>query len=347
MTAIAEPDAAAPARRPRTGRRLVALGVALAVLALAVVASICVGSALLPLGTVWRAFTEPDGSTAQITVTEARVNRTVLGLVVGAALGTAGALIQALTRNPLADPGILGVNAGAAFAVVLGVAFFGVTSTAQYLPFALAGAVAASVLVYAIASGGTGAPSPARLTLVGIALGAVLIGISQTLALIDVETFDRMRFWMVGSITDRPSDAAAVIAPLVGIGLLLTVFVARPLNALALGEDLARTVGARIGPTRIVVFLAVTLLCGAATAAAGPISFVGLMVPHAVRWITGPDWRWILVFTVVLAPVLVLVSDVIGRVVVLPGELQVGIITALIGAPVLVVLVRRRRAAGL
>lgn len=198
-----------------------------------------------------------------------------------------------------------------------------------------------------IAGGGRGAPTPVRLTLVGIALAAVLTGMSQTLALLDVQTFDRMRFWGAGTIADRPEGTLAAIAPFVLTGLVIALLVAHPLNALALGEDLARTVGARTGGTRLLVVVAVTLLCGAATAAAGPISFVGLMIPHAVRWVTGPDWRWILAFSAVLAPVLMLVSDMIGRLVVLPGELQVGVVTAFVGAPVLIVLVRRARARAL
>lgn len=347
VTSIAPTAAPAPPQAPSTRRRLIALAAALAVLAVAIVLSLCIGSAMLPLDVVVRAFTDPDGSTSQITVTSARVDRTVLGLLVGIALGVAGALIQALTRNPLADPGILGVNAGAAFAVVIGIAAFGLTRTAEFMPFALAGAVAAAIAVYLLASGGRAAPDPVRLTLVGIALAAVLSGISQTLALIDQETFNRMRFWLVGTITDRPPDAAASVLPFIMMGLVLAIAVARPLNALALGEDLARTLGARLGLTRVLTFAAVTLLCGAATAAAGPIAFIGLMVPHAVRWITGPDWRWILAFTMVLAPALLLIADVLGRVIVLPAELPVGIVTALIGAPVLIVLVRRRKAATL
>ena len=261
------------------------LGLALAVLALGntIVLSVAVGSAFLPLDVVVGAFTDPDGSVAQITVSVARVDRTVLGVLVGAALGASGALIQALTRNPLADPGILGVNAGAGFAVALAVAFLGVTRISQYLPFALLGAVVAAVVVYAIAGGGRSSPTPLRLTLVGVAFGAVLMGMTQALALVDTQTFDRMRFWGAGTITDRPGGTIAAIAPFVLIGLLLALVCAHPLNQVALGDDSARAAGVRVGLLRIGVVLAVTLLCGAATAAAGPISFVGLMVPHVVR----------------------------------------------------------------
>nr|WP_231492317.1 iron chelate uptake ABC transporter family permease subunit [Glycomyces sp. NRRL B-16210] len=312
---------------------------------LAIAASLAVGSAPLPLTTVWAALTRPDGSLDHLTVLDLRVPRTALAVLVGAALGLSGALIQALTRNPLADPGILGVNAGAGFAIVLGVALFGVTRIQQYLWLGFAGAVIAALVVYVIAARGPGGANPIRLTLVGVALSAVLSGASSTLALIDPQTFDRMRYWGAGSIADRPDGTIAAILPFIAAGLLLGLACARPLNALALGDDMARAVGARITFTRAAGMVAVTLLCGAATAAAGPIGFIGLMVPHAVRWLTGPDQRWVLPFSLILAPVLLLVADVIGRLVVWPAELQVGVVTALIGAPVLIALVRRAKAA--
>ncbi|MEV0522482.1 iron chelate uptake ABC transporter family permease subunit [Streptomyces sp. NPDC050439] len=346
--ALATTAAPPPTTPSRHGtRRLLGLGVAFGVLFVAVLLSVAIGSAMLPLDVVWQALTAPDGSASHATVSDARVDRTLLGILVGVCLGVAGALIQALTRNPLADPGILGVNAGAGFAVTLGVAVFGITRIEQYLPFAFGGAIAGSAVVYLAASGGRGGPSPVRLTLVGVAFAAVLSGISQTLALIDTETFDRMRFWGAGTITDRPSGIATTILPFVLAGLLIALCCARPLNAMALGDDAARAVGLRVGATRTGVVIAVALLCGAATAAAGPLMFVGLMVPHAVRRLTGPDWRWILAYSAVLAPAIVLVADVLGRLIVIPTELQVGVMMPLIGAPVLIVLVRRSRARAL
>nr|WP_255672196.1 iron chelate uptake ABC transporter family permease subunit [Glycomyces amatae] len=324
---------------------MLGLAASVAALALATAVSLAVGSAPLPPSTVWAALTAPDGSLDHLTVLDLRLPRTLLALLVGAALGLAGALIQALTRNPLADPGILGVNAGAGFAIVLGVALFGVTRIQQYLWLGFAGAVTAAVVVYVIAARGPGGVNPLRLTLVGVALSAVLSGASSTLALIDPRTFDRMRFWGAGSIADRPDGTIAAILPFILIGLALGLACARPLNALALGDDMARAQGARIVLTRTAGVVAVTLLCGAATAAAGPIGFIGLMIPHAVRWLTGPDQRWILPFSLVLAPVLLLVADVLGRLVVWPAELQVGVVTALIGAPVLILMVRRAKAA--
>jgi iron complex transport system permease protein len=328
-------------------RRLLWLAVAVLVLVVAVVFSLAVGSATLPWSTVRDALLHPDGGVDHLTVTALRLPRTVLGVVAGAALATAGALIQALTRNDLADPGILGVNAGAGFAVVLAVAVLGVTRIQDYLAFAFLGAVLAAALVWVIATRGAGGASPVRLVLVGVALGAVLTGAANSLALIDPQTFDRMRYWGAGTLADRPAGTVTVIAPFVLVGLVLALALAWQLNGLALGDDLARSIGVRLGVVRALGMIAITLLCGAATAAAGPIGFVGLMVPHAVRWFTGPDQRWVLPFSLVLGPVLVLTADIVGRVVVRPAELQVGVLTALIGAPVLIVLVRRRRATGL
>jgi len=309
------------------------------------VLGLLIGSGDVPLSAVLPALTDPDGSPTHAAVA-ARLDRVLLGVAAGAGFGVAGALIQALTRNPLADPGILGVNAGASFAVVVGVLVFGISRVEQYLPFAFGGAVAATVLVYGIASQGRTVPTPVRLTLVGVALAAVLGGLTQSLRLVDRETFDRMRFWGVGTLADRPAESLAVAGPWILAGLVIAALCAHPLNAVALGDDLAVTVGAKVGRTRVLVVVAVTVLCGAAVAVAGPIAFVGLMVPHAVRWWTGPDQRWILAFTVVLAPALLVGADVLGRVMA-PHEIDVGVVTALLGAPVLIALVRRRKASAL
>jgi iron complex transport system permease protein len=339
-------DRPAGLARTNAGRGL-GLLVAVAVLVLAIALSLVVGSKPVPLGTVWDALTGYDGSGDHVIIRDLRLPRTVVGLLVGTALGVSGALIQSMTRNPLADPGILGVNAGAGFAVVLAVAFLGLTDIQSFIWFAFAGAIVATVAVYAIGSQGRGGATPVRLTLAGVALGAVLSGISQGITLLDPTAFDRMRFWVAGSLAGRTMEMAGTVAPFVVVGLVIALVVARPLNTIALGDDLASSLGAHVGRTRVLVGVAVTLLCGAATAAAGPIGFVGLMVPHVARWAVGPDQRWILPYSAVLAPVLLLVSDVVGRVVVMPGELPVGIVTAFVGAPVLIALVRRTKASGL
>lgn len=270
-----------------------------------------------------------------------RIPRTVLGLIVGAALGLAGAVMQALTRNPLAEPGLLGVNSGASAAVVTAISFFGVTSLTGYVWFAFAGAAIVSVAVYLL--GGSRSATPVRLALAGTAVTAALYGYVNAVQLLDSAALDRLRFWTVGSLASANTETLGKVWPFIALGVLLTLFIARPLNALEMGDDTARSLGAHLTRTRVLAMLAVTLLCGAATAACGPIVFIGLMIPHLVRAITGPDMRWILPYAAVLSPVLLLGADVVGRVIARPSELQVGIVTALLGGPVFIHLVRRKR----
>lgn len=330
-----------------TAARLAGLLLALGVLVLIGLLSVAVGAKSIPLGVVWDALINPDGSFDALAVTELRVPRTFLGIGVGAALGLAGALMQALTRNPLADPGILGVNAGAAFAVVLAIFIFGLTTPLGYVWFAFVGAAGASVVVYLLGSGGRGGATPVRLALAGTAVTFALYAFVQAITLTDLETFNSFRFWEVGSLAGRDSEIIWQVAPFLAAGALLTLSLGHSLNAIALGEETGQALGASITRTRVLGALAVTLLCGAATAAAGPIAFVGLTIPHVARVLTGPDQRWILPYSMVLGPVLLVGADVVGRIVVRPGELEVGIVTALVGAPVFVALVRRKRIAQL
>jgi iron complex transport system permease protein len=330
-----------------TPARIVGLVVALAVLAVALFLSVVVGTRGIGIGEVWGYLFANDGSENAYIVRELRLPRTTLGLVVGIALGVSGALIQALTRNPLADPGILGVNAGAGFAVAIGVGFFGVTTINGYLWFAFVGAIVVTVIVYVLGSAGAGAATPVRLTLVGVALGAVLGGFTGTIALLNPDNFEKLRNWGVGSLAGRGWDVVAAVAPFILIGVAIAILCTGALNAIALGDDLARTLGANVALVRVFVIIAVTLLAGAATAAAGPIAFVGLMIPHIARWFIGPDQRWIMAYTIVCAPVLLVLSDVVGRIISAPIELEAGIVTAFVGAPVLILLARRRKLSGL
>jgi len=319
----------------------------LAGLVVTVAASLALGSNPLSPAEVWRVLRADDGSEAALIVWSLRVPRTVLGILTGAAFGVAGALIQAITRNPLADPGILGVNAGAGFAVTVGVAAFGISGAGGYVWFAFVGAAAATLLVHVIGSAGRGLASPVTLVLAGVALGAVLGGFSTFLTLIDPDTFRSLRAWGVGSIAGATHAETLSVAPFLAVGLLLAVAISGPLNSVALGDDLAASLGTHVVRTRALGIVAVTLLAGGATALTGGIAFVGLMVPHVVRWFTGPDQRWIVAYSALAAPVLVLAADVTGRVVGRPGEVQVGIVTAVLGAPVLIALVRRRKVSGL
>lgn len=317
----------------------------MAVLAVVAVLGIAVGAKQIPLDQVWHGVFHYSGSDTDVVIRDVRFPRTLLGLLVGAALGLAGTVMQALTRNPLADPGVLGINAGASAAVVTAISFFGVTSLAGYVWWAFAGAAAVSVAVYVL--GGTRSATPVRLALAGTALTAVLVGYINAVNLLDTAALDKMRFWTVGSLAAATLPTVTRIAPFLAVGAVLALLLARPLNALALGDDQARALGTRLTRTRVLAMLTVTLLCGGATAACGPIVYVGLMVPHAVRALTGPDLRWILPYSAVLSPVLLVGADVLGRVVARPGELQVGIVTALVGGPVFIFLVRRRRMAQL
>ncbi|WP_176956556.1 MULTISPECIES: iron ABC transporter permease [unclassified Streptomyces] len=340
--------AAAPAPAPPGRRHLLrsaGLVASLAVLAVVAVLGIAVGAKQIPLDQVWHGVFHYSGSDTDVVIRDVRVPRTLLGLIIGAALGLAGTVMQALTRNPLADPGVLGINAGASAAVVSAISFFGVTSLSGYVWFAFAGAAVVSVAVYVL--GGTRGATPVRLALAGTALTAVLVGYINAVNLMDTAALDKMRFWTVGSLASATLPTVGRIAPFLAVGGVLALLLARPLNALALGDDQARALGARLTRTRVLAMLAVTLLCGGATAACGPIVYVGLMVPHVVRAITGPDMRWILPYSAVLSPVLLLGADVLGRVVARPGELQVGIVTAVVGGPVFIYLVRRRRMAQL
>lgn len=334
----------APPAVSTVGRRQAnrALGLLGSVLLLLVVLglSLAVGAKPLSLGEAWDGLFDSTAPAYSV-VTEMRLPRTLLGLLAGVALGVAGCVMQALTRNPLADPGLLGINAGASAAVVSAISFLGISTYSGYVWFAFAGAAVVSVLVYAV-GGGRGA-TPARLALAGTALNAALISYVNAVQLLDSATLDRMRFWTVGSLAGSGMDNVVRLAPFAVLGLMVALALARPLNAMALGEDSARALGASPSVTKVGSIVAITLLCGSATAACGPIVFVGLMVPHLVRSLTGPELRWMLPYCAVLAPVLLLGADVAGRVLARPGELQVGIVTAVLGGPVFLYFVRRRR----
>lgn len=310
--------------------------------------SLVLGARPIAVSSVVDALFAFDGSSVDhIAIMDYRLPRTLLALLCGAGFGVSGALIQATTRNPLADPGILGVNAGAAFFVTLSVGLFGFHSIQATLWFSLLGAVLVTLAVYGLGIAGRGGATPVRMVLAGVALSAVLGGISSSITLWNPQAFDAMRQWSVGSVAGRNMAVVTAIAPFIGLGLVIALMSARLLNAVALGEDLARALGASLVRTRILTLVAVTLLAGAATAACGPIGFVGLMVPHAVRWFTGPDQRQILPLTMIYAPVLMLAADIAGRLVLYPGELEAGVVTAFLGAPVLIALARRKQAVGL
>ena len=324
---------------------LLLLGLALAVIAML---SLATGARAIPLENVWTALVAFDpNATEHRIIWDLRMPRTVVGLMVGAALGLAGAVLQGATRNPLADPSILGIHAGASLAVVLGVAVLGMTQLSTYAWMAFAGAGAAMLVVYSVASLGREGATPVKLALAGAAITAVLHSIINAILLTSPRTLDEIRFWQVGSLSGRSMDIALQVAPFLAVGMILALATARLLDGLSMGDDVARALGQRIGLSRGMAGLAAVILAGASTAAAGPIAFVGLTVPHVARAITGPGYRWILPYSMLLAPILLLGADVLGRVIAPPGEVQVGIVTAFLGAPFFIALVRRRKLASL
>lgn len=323
-------------------RRVILLVVAAAVLLAAAVASVAVGAVDLAPAQIWHALVVGTGSDTDLVVREIRVPRTILGVCVGAALGCAGALIQTLTRNPLAEPGLLGVTAGAAFALNLGVLAGAAGTQAGQLVLAVVGAATAAVAVYAV-----GRTSPLRLVLAGVALSAVLLGVSLGLRLMFPDVLDAFRFWSVGSLAGSEGKPLLVPAVVVLAALVGAAVVAGPLTALALGDDVAQALGARVARTRLGVLVLVTLLTGVATAVAGPIAFVGLMVPHLARRFAGGSVRWLLAFSALFGPALLLLSDVGARLLLPTGEVPVAVVTAFVGGPVLIWAVRRYGASAL
>ncbi|MEV5595773.1 iron ABC transporter permease [Streptomyces sp. NPDC052496] len=316
-------------------------GAALALLP-AVLLSLAVGSRpFAPSEVLGALLYGGDGDAAQV-VRLLRLPRTLIGLLVGAALALAGTAMQAVTRNPIADPGVLGISQGASVGVVLALSFLGVHTPGGYVWFAFAGAGIAAVIVYAIAAGGRGGATPVKLALSGAAVNALLVAGTTAVLTTKAAALDEFRFWQVGSLTGRDSAVAAQLWPFLAAGAVLVLSVARGLDALALGEDVAKGLGQNVAAVRAVAGLGAAVLTGAGVAAAGPIAFVGLAVPHLARAAVGGGHRWLLPMAALLGPVVVLVSDTVGRVLFPPSEVPAGVLTALLGVPFLVVLVRRR-----
>lgn len=336
--------------RPRVTQRISPLtraawsiGFGLLALFVAIVLSLALGSkSISPLDVLHGLFGQGEASVVAI-VGQLRLNRTIIGLICGAALGLAGCLMQALTRNPIADPGILGVNAGASLGVAIGVLLTGTLSVSTTVWFAMAGAAAAASAVFFLSASQRGDNSPIRLTLSGVALGAILGGITQAVVLSNEKVLDVFRFWQVGSLTARTFSDALPIIPVIAVGVVLALALSGPLNALALGDDSALSLGSNPARTRILGLITLTILSGCATALAGPISFIGLITPHIIRRITGPDMRILLPTSMLAAPALLLISDTIGRLIGGGAEVSVGIVTAFIGGPLLIVLLSRTR----
>ncbi|MFK0245473.1 FecCD family ABC transporter permease [Amycolatopsis azurea] len=324
-----------------TGRSAL-LGAALLGLVVVAVLSVGIGAHAIAPGEVVRALLGDGNPSDRAVVLDIRMPRAVLAIGVGAALAVGGVLVQALSRNALAEPGVLGVTAGAGFAIAVGSAFGLAASAPAELGLAVVGAVGASTLVYAV-----GSRSPLRLVLAGTALSAVLLGLTLGLRLLFPDTFDVYRFWSVGSLAGREQAPTTVPLIVIGLSLLGAFAVSRQLNAIALGETVAHTLGANVARVRAITLLLITLMAGAATALAGPILFVGLIVPHLARRVAGASIPWLIAYAALLGPVLMLVADVGSRVLLPTGEVPVAIVTAFLGGPVLIWAVRKYGAAPL
>ncbi|MFF7291110.1 FecCD family ABC transporter permease [Microbacterium sp. NPDC008134] len=341
-------DTSAPPPRATRARLIAVLAIAVTCVALLVILSSIVGTRMLSPTDLWKAITAFDPTDdAHLLLMNRRLPRAVLALLVGAALGAAGVVMQSLTRNPIAEPGLLGVNAGAAVGVAASVALVGIVAPVAYFGAALVGAAVAGALVMMLGGARRGS-DPVRLVLAGAALSVVLGALAQIIIVNgDEQVFDRYRAWAVGSLAGRDLEVLAPTAILVGIGLVMALLLSRALDAASLGPETARALGIRPAVVWSVAGLAVVVLAGGATAAAGPIAFVGLTAPHVARLLVGSDHHRMLPTAMMLGAALVLVADVLGRVVAPPGEVGVGIMVAILGGPFFVALVRRRRLAPL
>lgn len=319
--------------------RLLALFAAMSILALA---SLMIGTRDVPLAEVLSALRGETQTIAQAAVS-ARIPRTVLALLAGAALGLAGAVMQGVTRNPLADPGILGVNIGASLAVVIAIAWFGITSSQAFVWTAIAGAGTTAVFVYLIASLGRGGATPLKLALAGAASSIAFSSLVIAVVLPRADIAGGIRSWQIGGVGGATFDRMLPVLAFFAVGFLICLLSARRLNSLALGDELAAGLGERVAFARGSATLGAILLCGATTALCGPIGFVGLVVPHACRLLVGPDHRWLLPFSALGGAALLTASDIAGRIAARPSELDVGIVTALIGGPFFIHIVRRQK----
>jgi len=341
VTTDAETPDAAFVRRPAPVRTFWIV-LAVAALAAAVFASVAIGSRHVGLTDIWRALLGHEDTLNEAAVTK-RIPRTILAVVVGAALAMAGAVMQGVTRNPLADPGILGVNMGAALAIVVGITMFGLSSVTSYVWVALVGAGLSAVFVYTVGSLGRGGATPLKLALAGTATTVAFVSLIRAFILPRGDVSGVFLSWEIGGVGGASFGSLRQVAPFLIVGFVVALAVARPLNSLALGDELATGLGERVAVTRAFAAIGAVLLCAGSVAAAGPIIFVGLVAPHVCRLVVGLDHRWLLPFSAVLGAVLLTVADVLGRVVARPDEIDVGILAALVGAPFFIYIVRKQK----
>jgi iron complex transport system permease protein len=312
------------------------------ILLICLIYSITLGARDIPLRTILTSFTTFDNSFDHLVIQTVRLPRSLMALAVGAALAVSGAMMQGLTRNPLAETGILGIEAGGALAVVMTLFLFGSSSLSVYAAVAFLGAAVAAVSVYGLGTLGRGGATPLNLTVAGAAMTAFISSITTAILIVSQRTLEEIRFWLAGSLAGRDFDLFLQVLPFLAIGLLLAFALGRQITTLSLGEDIAKGLGQETIWIKLLTATSVVLLAGSSVAIAGPIGFVGLVVPHAVRFFIKTDYRWILPYSALLGAILLLVSDVAARVVLKPQELPVGVMTAIVGAPVFVYLAKSK-----
>lgn len=322
---------------------IIVLMISLFCILLVIFASFFVGSRQIPMIEILTFLKNPVEESFVALVIKERIPRTVFALLAGASLGVAGSLMQAITRNPISDPSILGVNTGASLFVVVGIAYFQIHSASQYIIFALAGAFLAAAFVYGIASIGYGGTTPMKLALAGAATSAALSSLISAVMLPRTDVMNAFRFWQVGSVSGATWEGILAALPFLLMGCLIAMFLIPSLNVLALGDEVAVSLGVRVGLIRGIGAISGVVLCGVTTAIAGPIGFVGLMVPHMIRLLLGENLKFLIPMSAIAGAVLLTGADVVGRLLGSPGELEVGIVTAFLGAPILILIIRKAK----
>ena len=312
-------------------------------LGVCILASLAFGSRMVDWTDVLNGLFHSDVQSHEANVVRQRMVRTIFSLMCGAALGVSGALMQSVTRNPIADPSILGVNTGASLFVVCGIAFFNISSATEYIWLAIAGAIITAIFVFGIGSMGSGGATPLKLVLAGAATSAILSSLVVAVMIPRTNVMDQFRFWQVGSVGAGNWDSISLFIPFLLVGMLIAIFTAPALNALALGDDVATGLGVRTGTIRFAAAFGGVLLCGVATALAGPIGFIGLLATHLIRLVIGPDLRIVIPLSALSGAIILTISDVCGRLLGSPGELEVGIVTAFIGAPILILITMKAK----
>ena len=312
-------------------------------LGVCILASLAFGSRMIGWEDLLDGLFHPEVQSHEANVVRQRIVRTIFSLMCGAALGVSGSLMQSVTRNPIADPSILGVNTGASLFVVCGIAFLNISSANQYIWLAILGAILTAIFVFGIGSMGSGGATPLKLVLAGAATSAILSSLVVAVMIPRSNVMDQFRFWQVGSVGSGNWDAIQTFIPFLIVGVLIAIFTGPALNALALGDEAAKGLGVRTGTIRLVGALGGVLLCGAATALAGPIGFIGLLSTHVIRLLIGPDLRYIIPMSALSGAIILTVSDVLGRLIGSPGELEVGIVTAFVGAPILILITMKAK----